>query len=342
MTNGIYTLANDVVYEQLVALLNSIEANIGTCMPVCIIPYDNHLDKVRTEVENRNNVTLFDDTKAITYWENFVTKAWLHHHKAQKVWKQKGLSPVYRLAMHRKLCCFHGPFEKFVYFDADTLAMGSLDRVYQKLDNYDWVADDFQYKSDIKYIFDAPQDRLVQVFGEEKLRSHISCAGWFACKKGVFQDSQLNYLLDRLASGEAETMALSGPDQSLFNYMVMQSDISFYNFAYHDRTTGNHCSSKFEIIDNILYDRGQRLSYIHYMSVPTAKFNMLCLGKDIDIPYRDVFLHYRYLKSPSERPQKLTRPNWFMRSQRFSKEFFHQKIHNLKYRLTKLVAKSEP
>jgi hypothetical protein len=38
MVNGIYTLANDVVYDQLVALLNSIEANVSPNIPVCIIP----------------------------------------------------------------------------------------------------------------------------------------------------------------------------------------------------------------------------------------------------------------------------------------------------------------
>ena len=334
MTNGIYTLANDIVYDQLVALLNSIEANIGIDIPVCIIPYDNRLDKVRAEIATRNNVTLFDDVEAISYWENFATKAWRHHHRAQKIWEQKGLSPVYRLAMHRKLCCFHGSFDKFIYFDADTLAMGVPDRVYQKLDNYDWVADDFQYRSDIKHIFDAPQERLIKVFGEAKLRSHIFCAGWFASKKGIFKDHQLSHVLEKLASGEAQTMGLSGPDQSLLNYMMMQSDSSFYNFAYHDQTTGNHCSSKFEVKNNILYDRGEPLTYIHYMSVPTAKFNMLCLGEDIDIPYRDVFLHYRYLKSPKERPQNLTRPNWFVQMQKVSKQFFNQKISNLKYRFS--------
>lgn len=330
MTNGIYTLANDNVYNQLVALLNSIEVNIGDDVPVCIIPYNNCLDKVRTEVAKRSNVTLFDDTEAITYWENFATHAWEHHRRAQQNWKKQGLFSVSRLAMHRKLCCFNGSFEKFIYFDADTLAMGSLDRVYQKLDDYDWVADDFQYKSDIRYIFDAPQEQLIQVFGEAKLRSHISCAGWFASKKGIFQEHQLSNLLDKLASGEADTMALSGPDQSLFNYMVMQSGISFYNFAYHGETTGNHCSSEFEIINNVLYDRGKQLTYVHYMSVPTAKFNRLCQGEELDLPYRDLFLHYRYLKSPHERPQELIPPNRFVRSQRMSKKFLDQKINNLK------------
>ena len=58
---GIYTLANDVVYDQLVALLNSIEVNISPDIPVCVIPYDERLNQVKLEVNSRKNVTLFDN-----------------------------------------------------------------------------------------------------------------------------------------------------------------------------------------------------------------------------------------------------------------------------------------
>jgi hypothetical protein len=48
---GIYTLANDAVYDQLVALLNSIEVNVSPDIPVCIIPYDERLDLVQKAVK---------------------------------------------------------------------------------------------------------------------------------------------------------------------------------------------------------------------------------------------------------------------------------------------------
>jgi hypothetical protein len=153
MTNGIYTLANDVVYDQLVALLNSIEANAGEDIPVCVIPYDDRLEKVKAEISTRKNVMLFEDKSVIERWENFSTQAWKYHKRAQKVWKQRGLPPVYRLAMHRKLCGIDGPFDKFIYFDADTLLMGSLTLIYDKLNDYDWVTYDFsiQVRSQIYF-----------------------------------------------------------------------------------------------------------------------------------------------------------------------------------------------
>ncbi len=317
MTDGIYTFANDVVYDQLVALLNSIEVNGGRELPVCIIPYNNQLDKIRAEVAKRNLVTLFDNQESIAFWENFMTQAWKANQTAQKGLAERGLSSPYRLAMHRKLCSINGPFDKFVYFDADTLLMGPLDAVYEKLDQYDWVTNDFQYKSDIKYIFDRPEGQFYQVFDPQYVKSHIFCAGWFASKRGIFTQAILDHILHNLKMGESDAMALFGPDQSLLNYMVLRSNISFYNFAYHnlEQATGSHWSSTFDVVDNVLYDKGKKITYIHFMSISAGKFTQLCGGEDVKIPYQDVFLHYRYLKSPSDRPQ-LKPPSWLVQVQR--------------------------
>lgn len=338
MTNGIYTLANDVVYDQLVALLNSIEANTGEDIPVCVIPYDHRLEKVKAEIATRRNVTLFEDNRVIERWENFSTQAWKSHERAQKIWKERSLPPVYRLAMHRKLCGIDGPFDKFIYFDADTLLMGSLTAIYDQLENDDWVTYDFQYKSDLKYIFDQPLEQLLQVFNSEQLKSQIFCAGWFASKKGVFSDEQLNQLLDYLKAGEADTMALFGPDQSLFNYMVLRSGISYYNFAYHDvnNATGSHWSSQFQEVDHVLYDQGKRLTYLHYMSVPSSKFTELCQGHDVDIPYKELFLHYRYFNCPEQRPQTFVRPNKLTQIQNNFTQFIQRKVKNINSRISKI------
>lgn len=334
MNNGIYTLANDVVYDHLVALLNSLEVNGAKDIPVCVIPYDNRLDKVRAEIASRNNVILFDDSDSISFWENFATQAWTSHHKAQQIWRSKGWKPVHCLGMHRKFCCFDGPFERFIYFDADTILMGDINYIYQKLDECDWVANDFQYKSDLNYVFDLSSEILPRIFTIQKLESQIFCAGWFASKRGVLNRHNSSNLLLKLKAGEAEVMSLRGTDQPLFNYLVARSGISFYNFAYHqpEEVTGSHWSSQFEVIDGILYDRGRRLTYLHYMSISASKFAQLCAGEDVDIPYRDVFLHYRYLKSPEKRPQ-LTPPSFLVSLQRNIKAWVIQKFNNVKFKL---------
>ena len=334
MADGIYILANDVVFDHLVALLNSLEVNGAKDIPVCIIPYDDRMEKVRVEIAIRHNVTLFENTDSIDFWEDFATQAWTSHRKAQKVWQAKGWQQVHCLGMHRKFCCFDGHFDKFVYFDCDTLLMGSLDYIYQKLDEFDWVANDFQYKSDLNYVFDLSSPKIAEIFNLGKLHSHIFCAGWFAAKKGILNRNNSNQLLENLISGEAEILSLRGTDQPLFNYLVARSGISFYNFAYHQPAwvTGNHWSSQFDVIDYVLYDKGRRLTYLHYMSISAAKINQLCAGEDVEIPYRNVFLHYRYLKSPEKCP-KLKSPSWLVRGYRNAKTFVRQKNINFRYRL---------
>ncbi|OUL21677.1 sugar transferase [Nostoc sp. T09] len=330
MSDGIYTLANDVVYDQLVALLNSIEANAGRKIPVCVIPYNEQLDKVKAEVAARDNVTLFEDYASIARWEDFGSRIWKAHPRALNLWKEYGLGENFRIERHRKLCCLDGPFDKFIFFDGDTLLMKPLDDVYQKLDEYDWIANDYQYKSDLNYIFNWTEDKLDNIFNKKNVSHLIFCSGWFASKKKIFDDSMLAKLLENLEAGEADALAWADSDQTVINYLVLRSGISYYNYAYHGTATGCHWNSQFDTVDNILYDQGERLTYIHYMSVASSYFTRLCSGEYVDIPYRDVFLHYRYLKCPEQRPQRFIRLTALMQLQKFIRIFIKQKINNIK------------
>lgn len=332
MIDGIYILANDVVYDQLVALLNSIEANAGRKIPICILPYNDRLDKVKAEIASRENISLFEDSDSIAYWDNFAIKIWKNYPRAQKTWREWGFPELYELPMHRKFCAIDGPFDRFIYFDADTLLMGPLDYVYEKLDVYDWVVNDFQYKSDVKFIFDGSPELRQQVFNLDNLQSKVFCAGWFATKKNIFSPALRAELIDKLIAGEADVMGFLAPDQSLFNYMVLKSGISYYNFAFYDceQATGNHWSSQFEEVDNILYDQGRRLTYLHYMSISSSSFTKLCSGEDVSFAYRDLFLHYRYLKSSADRPQNFKRPTLLTRLQNTTKSFLNQRVTNIK------------
>ncbi|MDJ0517807.1 MAG: hypothetical protein QNJ74_16680 [Trichodesmium sp. MO_231.B1] len=105
MLKGIYTLANDVVYDQLVALLNSIEANVSSDIPICVIPFDERLDKVKKEVNSRKNVTLFDNLDSIKRWENFAQEVWTVHPEAKKKSFSK---PPWGKGHHRRFAAFDG------------------------------------------------------------------------------------------------------------------------------------------------------------------------------------------------------------------------------------------
>ena len=311
MTEGIYILANDVVFDQLVALLNSLEVNAGKNYPVSIIPYDDRLERIREEIKHRDNVEIFTDNSTMKLWEDFSAQIWKAHPDAYKVWQEKGISGVYRLGMHRRFCGFDGIFDKFIYLDADILILNSLDYIFEQLNNNDFVIYDFQYK-DLSHVYNVNSNNLLDVFPQSRLDNEIFCAGLYGAKKGLFNEERKKNLLSKLESGEAEILYKNAPDQTILNYMIMRSEVSSYNFSHHlpaEEVTGCCVTSPhFDEQDNLVYDRGNRLTYLHYIGLSSKLFSRVCSGENIDFPYRETFLHYRYLHEPDKRPKFTTKP----------------------------------
>ncbi|KAB0243285.1 sugar transferase [Microcystis aeruginosa EAWAG127a] len=303
--DGICTLANDRVYDQLIALLNSIEVNGGKDLPVCVYPYDDNTERIRAEIAQRPNVELFDDREVIDLWDNFAKSAWEPHPTAKERWLKAGSKGYHRFGTHRRYCAFDGPFDRFIYMDGDTLLMSPLDRVFAQLDNYDCVVYDFQHK-DITHVYEVTSPKLLEIFPQERLNQEIFCSGFYASKIGLFDENQRDWLVEQLRAGEAEIFYPMAPDQTIVNYMMMRSNFSIYNLALQlpkeERTGCCVTSPHFQALDNILYDKGKRLTYLHYIGLSSSLFTRLCSGENLDFPYRDIFLHYRYLYQPSQRP----------------------------------------
>lgn len=313
MTKGIYTLANDVVYNQLIALLNSIEVNVGPDFPVCVVPYDDRIEKIRAEIETRPNVTLITDPARISPWDEFAEQAWRTHPTAMKSWEEKGIKGVHRSGTYRRYCAFdpESPFEKFIYCDADLVVLNSLDIIFKALEQQDFVVYDFQYK-DLSHVFNGQSKKLLEIFKPEEIEQDIFCSGFYGSQRGLFNQEQRQWVLSKLSEAEAEVLYPNSADQSLLNYMRMRLGIPLYNLVFHlpkEQVTGNSVTSPhFEMRDTSVYDKGQRLTYLHYIGLSSKLFDRLCAGENLDIPYRDIFLHYRYLHEPSQRPQFTTPP----------------------------------
>jgi Glycosyl transferase family 8 len=293
--NGICTLGNDYVYDQLVALLNSIDAILGRDIPVCIYPFDEQTQRIADEIAKRHNVFLYDNQESIQRWDKFMLEA-----SPASMNKNK-----YRIyGGHRRFCAFDGPFDRFVYLDADTLVMNSLDLVWQKLDAYDCVVYDFQFKYPDK-VYNINSNKLLKTFDQNRLHTEIFCSGFYASKKGLFTPDKIAELSSHLKSGEREILYPTG-DQPVLNYMFMRSGIQVYNLAHHlphNQVTGCTVTSRhFEEKDKILYDKGNRLTYLHYIGIPPQVNQAVCAGKNIEFPYRELFLYYRYLHEPQKRP----------------------------------------
>ncbi len=306
--NGICTLGNDIVYDQLVALLNSIEAILGSETPVCIYPFDDQLEKIKAEVDRRPNVSIYDDADSIQRWDEFMAAA-----------SPASLDRNYRIyGGHRRFCAFDGPFDRFVYLDADVLVMNSLDQIFNTLDHYDCVTYDFQYLHP-EMIYNIKSSQLLQVFSQEKIRSEIFCSGFYGSKKGLFPSQKQDGLLSQLKKSESEILYPTG-DQPVLNYMFMRSQLPICNLAHHlpptEKTGNSVTSNQFIEKDHILYDQEKRLTYLHYIGIAPRVMQAVCQGQNIEFPYRDLFLYYRYLHEPENCPV-FTKPgvNYNSRSQ---------------------------
>ncbi|ODH01004.1 sugar transferase [Nostoc sp. KVJ20] len=294
--NGICTLGNDYVFDQLVALLNSIDVILGPETPVCIYPFDDQTQRITDEIAKRPNVFLYDDLESINRWDQFMLTA-----APERLNRNK--SRLY--GAHRRFCAFDGPFDKFIYLDADTLVMNSLTTVFEKLDSYDFVVYDFQFK-DVSKIYNVNSPKLLEVFEQKRIDSEIFCSGFYGAKRGIFNSEQRDLLISHLQNGEAELLYEGAGEQPLINYMVMRSNLSIYNFARQlpdNQKTGCSATSKhFEEREHLLYDKDNRLTYLHYIGIPPNINQAVCAGENIEFPYRDLFLYYRYLHEPEKRP----------------------------------------
>jgi hypothetical protein len=311
--DGIYTLANDHVLDQTIALINSIEAIMGQGFPICIFPYDDHLEQLTEAIKDRPQVQIFADQAVLAYWDEQARRVWDCHPKAKVRWAKLTSDPYYRFGTHRRFGAFSGPFDKFLYMDADTLLLDDVTPIFDRLETHDLVVYDFQH-SDITHVYNDHSPKLLQVFPQARLDREIFCSGFYAAKRGTFSQGQLDAMIDHLQTDdEADILYAMAPDQTVLNYWVMRSNLKVCNLAFdlpQNAITGCCVTSPhFEVRDNFLaYDRGNRLIYLHYIGLSSGLFRRVCNeGENIRFPYRDLFLHYRYLHAP-ETAVKLTGP----------------------------------
>lgn len=314
-SHGIYTLDNDVVYDQLVALLNSIEVNVSPEIPVCIIPFDERLERVKQEVDSRPNVTLFDNGDAIQRCEDFAQQVWLAHPDAKRKVSTRKASGI---SHQRKLAAFEGSFEKFIFYDADSLAMKRLDDAFEKLETYDFVFDAWEHrKSEEVAALNIPLIKQTGLYEEEQIRANIHCSSFFGSKKGIFDQQELSFLKQLLVEKEeAAWISRWWNDAFLFSYLTLRSNRSVFNYTLSsdgkDRTGNCADSDPFVNIDNVLYnEQGLKpIHRLHYMNYSASNFARLSQGEDVDIRYKDIFLHYRFLKNPEQKPKQLKPPSF--------------------------------
>jgi hypothetical protein len=225
---------------------------------------------------------------------------------------------------HRKFVAFDGLFDYFVYYDADSLAMKPLAGVFEKLKLYDFVFDDWEHsKPTVSAALDIPLIVKGGIYREEEIRPKLHCSSFFGSKKGILNSQELADLQDKLINaGEIAWVARWWDDAFLFNYLTLRCNRPLYNFTQssngQDRTGNCANADPFINIDDVLYNKQglKPIHRIHYMGYPARDFAELSQGKEVDLPYKNEFLYYRYLKQPELRPKVQKKQNFLEKIQR--------------------------
>jgi hypothetical protein len=320
--NGIYILANDVVYDQLIALINSIEVNVSPEIPICIIPYNQELSLVSREIEHRPNLSLYDNQESLQRWDKFAEDVWAAHPLAAA---KKSKNSLYKSPLLRKLAALDGPFDSFVFYDADSLAMKPLDGVFCKIENYDFVFDDWEHIKprgvttvDISLIEESG------LYNESQIRPKLHCSSFFASKKGLFSVDQIREIKQLLIEGqEIKWIPRWWDDAFLFTYLTLRCESPIFNYTLSgsaQEKTGNCANADpFVNIDNVLYNKHglKPIHRLHYMGYSSNAFSRLSRGEDVNIQYKNEFLYYRFLHTPGQGPTQLRPSSLLSRTNRF-------------------------
>ncbi|BAY08655.1 Npun_R2821/Npun_R2822 family protein [Calothrix sp. NIES-2098] len=325
MSKGIYTLANDNLYDQVIALVNSIRKNYDSKIPICIIPYDENINKIKSLDLER--VFLFDNEDSFSKWHNFASEVWNHSRfgDLKKTDWYHGSNTI------RKLCSFDGDFENFIYVDSDALVMSSLADCFDKLLEYDCIFDDWEHKKRECFLSVDLINKKYN-YSEEYVKRHCHSSDFFASKSGLIDTHSLDKLKYSLfQDGEVNFINARGwwDEVYLFSYMTFNLNLKVFNYTLSSdpqERTGNIARvDLFVEKDHVLFNKEglKPIHRIHYMGYKSEAFSRLCKGEDTQIPHQEVFLSYRFMNTPEKAPAYLKKADFLVIIYRLLQQVFH-------------------
>ncbi len=193
---GVYILANDVTAEWLEACLRSLR-RFEPALPVCILPFDERMGRV-SEIAARFGAGVWEDPGLL---------------ELDRL--GSGLADSYvTIRSFRKLAAFWGPFETFLYLDADIVALGPhLTR---------WL--EVFHASDADFVYvDSDMD---EAFQPGPLRDSMRESGSPGFNSGVFLARRSALSRERIEAALVAAREVVGgfsrhAEQAFFNWIVV-------------------------------------------------------------------------------------------------------------------------
>lgn len=202
---GVYFLANNKVFEQVVAFLRSFRTH-NPIIPLCLIPFDSNFDQIAA-LKDAYSFTIFDDANSLASCDAISEQ--FHGHV---------------LGTYRKLVVWEGIFESFIYIDVDTVVTDSIDFAFEYLKHGDYVASHSNLENIRRWVW---KDSVYKTNLLTAPQIEYSAnTGFFVSRHGLLP---MKYCMAKVrgALELKDSMELYCMEQPFLNYLVVTSGISY-------------------------------------------------------------------------------------------------------------------
>lgn len=276
VTRGLYFMADDSAIDLGIALINSIRA-WDRETPIAMIPYRTPYKLAAKTLTRLPGVILYDDPRRLHRLDRNV-----------RLLFGQGFFP--RPENLRKQMCWFGPFDEFLYLDADIVVFEPIIAMTNDLAGADFLSYSDQHLSGIEHVF-RPGIRDAGVFAESDL-CDVFNAGFWGGRSGVIDEARLYAYWEECARDKAHLdRSHGGSDQPVFNYMVLRHIPRrvnvFKQLADAPRMWAG--TPGFVWRDRCLFDPevDQPVKFLHWAGIRLAP----------GAPYWDVWEYFRHLDS---------------------------------------------
>jgi hypothetical protein len=247
---GVYFLANDRVVDLALAFLNSFRlTNPDT--PLCLIPYAADYEKLDA-LSTPYNFTVFSDQDFLNYCDEISL---MFHARVS--------------GNYRKLACWQGDFEEFIYVDIDMLVLKNLDFAFPLIQHYDFVVAYSNMPSIVKWVW---KDSIYKsgMLSDEQIQYGANL-GFLCSRKSALTRPDIDARLSD-AKRIQPHMELSTLDQPFLNFMIVSS--------------GKRYTSLYSLLDHPVYPE----NYVEFWAGNNKRDLLAGVKTMMDGKLREIFL----------------------------------------------------
>jgi len=271
---GVYFLANNRVFEQVVAFLRSFRTHNPT-IPLCLIPFDDDFEKI-SALQDVYSFSILDDQELLANADAISEK--FHGHV---------------LGTYRKLAAWEGPFQSFVYIDVDTVVLDSIDFAFENLKYAPYVASHSNIENIRCWVW---KDNIYEknILTPPQIAFSTN-TGFFASVRGMLP---MKHCMAKVGSALElkDSMELFCMEQPFLNYLVVTSGYPFTSLLVL-RNAGLAPDAKLEFWAGLPDARVENGKLHSPHGVPIFLVHWAGKWQNLanmdELPYRDLWNFYR-------------------------------------------------